>query len=143
MLADACADYIYQRKELLPSMRKFAVLHLSGSLEKPKPVKAHLTSMRNVMLYVWVRTVMADHALSVSRNDATEAGTSACDAVAAGIERNGHRVTYTALKQICYAKTPGQAAARQIAGEIIKASRHARDAGIIPTHLLDRAYWGV
>jgi hypothetical protein len=143
LLSAACADYLYHEKDLLPSMRKFAVLQLSGSMEKPRPVKAHLTSMRNVMLYVWLQTVIADHGLSVSRNDATGAGTGACDAVAVGIERNGHRITPKALKEICYAKTKGQAAARQIAGEIVKASHHARNAGIIPTHLFDRAFHGV
>lgn len=143
MLSDACADYLYHEKDLLPSMRKFAVLHLSGSLEKPRLAKVHHTSMRNVMLFVWLQTVIADHGLTVSRNDTTGPGAGACDAVAAGIERNGHTITPKALKEICYAKTKGQAAARQIADEIVKASRHARNAGIIPTHLFDRAYHGV
>jgi hypothetical protein len=143
LLEAACADYVFRGKELSPSMRKFNVLHLSGDLAKPKAAKAHLTSMRNVMLFVWTQTVVADFALPISGGGEGGPGMSACDAVATGIERNGHSLTPKALKELWYAQTNGQVAARQTARAIAEATRYARDAGIIPTHLLDRAYHGV
>lgn len=136
-----CLDRLNRNLDLDSSMRLFLQLHLSELIPPPKGRRADRTIFGNIWLHTWVKTAGNDYNLKLTRNDETKSARSACDAVSKGLERNGHHRSYRALKEICVGKS--HAPARIWSEHWVAAWHHARSAGIIPPHALDRYWYGV
>ncbi|MCL6286027.1 hypothetical protein M3P21_21150 [Ruegeria sp. 2012CJ41-6] len=141
LLREISADFILRDDELPPSLRQFAALHLRGRLNEPKKKRIHKTAFRNIWLLSLSRNVAADYDLSITRNDESRVRTSACDAVAMGLARNGHHISYRAAKEVCVGTTSRRI--RAVSDLWVEAYHAARTAKIIPESVLDRIWTDV
>ena len=148
LLCEICADYINRDEPLLPSIRRFSVLHLLGRLSKPRNRRAYNTVFTNIFVYTLARQASQDFGLTLTRNaePREEPGEakpqiSACDAVFKGLARSGHTRSFQSVKEICVGTTHKKA--REMSNRWVEAAREARRAGIIPPEVLDRTWYGV
>ena len=101
-------------------LQKFAGLYIANRIRKPKSTRQSLSLMRNLFLLSLIRAVEKQFNLSMTRADESERQKSACDAVSAGLKKNGHHLTYRALKELCVGSKPEQKRVREEFNEWVK-----------------------
>ena len=96
------AHSLLVNRALPPALQRFAGNYLAGLLKRPKGSgKRSITWLRNIYLLTLVRVAQKRFGLNRVRGDEKPDAKSACDAVALGLKKNGHSVSYRAIKELC------------------------------------------
>ncbi len=140
---EIAAHQLATGQELLPALRTFSALFMTGLIKRPKTTRRSVTWLRNMFLLSMAKITEARFDLNLTRGDEQRIQESACDAVVVALERNGHHRSYRSIKELCVGTGPENKELRRDFIAWVEATRVAIERDPIAAELFPRTWLGV
>ena len=125
---------------LPPALQRFAGNFLADLIKRPNGTRRSITWSRNIYLLTLVRMAQKRCGLEMTRSDGGHNEISACDAVSLGLARNGHSVSYRAIKELCVGSKREQKELRSDFNDWVLAIVSALESGEISERQLEGSW---